>query len=81
MSIILTSIYNRLRRLITKYKESLLPNLVSTTLEETVLQSHLKAALEALWSSSDGSWEKLMNTLNEELGKQVSESYLLLQFT
>ena len=77
----MTSIYNRLRRLITKYKESLLPNLVSTTLEETVLQSHLKAALEALWSSSDGSWEKLMNTLNEELGKQVSESYLLLQFT
>jgi hypothetical protein len=65
--------YHRLRRLITKYKADLLPNLVSTTLEETVLQTHLKAALEALWSTSEGSWEKLMKTLDEELGKQVSQ--------
>ena len=36
-----------------------------------MLQAHLKASLEALWSNSEGSWEKLMVTLNEELGKQV----------
>jgi hypothetical protein len=57
--------------LITKYKADLLPDLVSTTLEDSVLQTHLKAALEALWSSSNGSWETLMKTLNDELGKQV----------
>ena len=66
--------YRRLRRLIQKYQPSLLPpdySSKSSSLEDTAMNSHLKAALEALWSNSNGSWEQLMKLLNEELGKQV----------
>ena len=40
------------------------------------MNNHLKAALEALWSNSNGSWEQLMKLLNEELGKQVKVMFL-----
>ena len=40
--------------------------------EDLTLQTHLKAALEALWSSSNGSWEQLVSVLRSEIGKQVT---------
>mmetsp|Transcript_16547 Transcript_16547/g.15889 ORF Transcript_16547/g.15889 Transcript_16547/m.15889 type:complete len:333 (+) Transcript_16547:86-1084(+) len=65
-----------LRKLITKYQPSLLPpsDTVKLKLEDTVLQIHLNAGLEALWSASGGDWEKLMKTVHQELGQQVLET-------
>ena len=73
------SSFNRLRELIKKYKEALLPPTVQPSEsfiggDETVLQIHLESALEAIWSASNGSWSKLMDILNTELAKQVSEA-------
>ena len=41
--------------------------------EDIYLQIHLKAAIEALWSSSKGDWEQLLKCLENELSEVVSE--------
>jgi hypothetical protein len=65
--------------LITKYEPSLLPPPVQPNQsivegDESILQDHLEGALEAIWTTSEGSWSKLMTTLQMELDKQIEES-------
>ena len=69
----------RLRALIEKYDSSKMPpsgGPISTSpiaSEDIYLQIHLKAAIEALWSSSKGDWEQLLKCLENELSEVVSE--------
>ena len=39
-----------------------------------VLSVHLRAGLDATWSASGGSWEKLMTLLRDELGQQAEDT-------
>jgi hypothetical protein len=63
--------------LILKYAPALAPPVdgaISTSAiasEDGYLQTHLKAAVEALWANSNGSWEVFLSTLAAEVGEQV----------
>lgn len=73
--------YLRLREVIVKYAPDLAPPMdggLSTSAiasEDGYLQTHLKATVEALWRSSDGSWEAFESTLSAEVGEQVRHEY------
>ena len=63
--------------MIVKYAPALAPPVdgaISTSAiasEDGYLQTHLKAAVEALWANSNGSWELFLSTLAAEVGEQV----------
>lgn len=63
--------------MIVKYAPALAPPVdgaISTSAiasEDGYLQTHLKAAVEALWANSNGSWETFLSTLAAEVGEQV----------
>lgn len=54
-----------LRRLITVYDASSLPN------DKDDLETHITVALEVLWSSSNGNWTSLVDSVAAELDSTV----------